>query len=181
MKTLLLSAGNIQLVDMLLSSPESVADYFRRNKTHLEPSMPEREEAFYSHEFWRVQFAAYKALRVQGGALRYVLLDGAKVVGQIGFDQIIRGPFQACYLGYSMDVDYQGRGLMKEALRGALEYVTGEFGLHRVMANYEPDNVRSARLLKSLGFEREGYARKYLKLNGVWKDHILTSYLAERA
>lgn len=179
MKALRLSSSNILLADMLVSSPELVSDYYLRNRAHLEPSMPERDEAFYSHDFWRMQFAEYHTAHRQGDALRYVLLDNAKVVGLIGFDQVVRGAFKACYLGYSMDVDYQGRGLMKEALDGALGYVTGAFGLHRVMANYEPENFRSARLLKSLGFEREGYARKYLRLRGGWRDHILTSYLSD--
>lgn len=49
------------------------------------------------------------------------------------------------------------------------------FGLHRIMANYCPENVRSGKLLARLGFEQEGLARDYLYLNGRWRDHILTS------
>lgn len=93
------------------------------------------------------------------------------------FTNIIRGPFQACYLGYSIDDAIQGQGVMREILLAGLNYVFTEFNLNRVMANYIPCNVRSGRLLASLGFEKEGLAKSYLKINGRWQDHILTSKL----
>jgi len=49
--------------------------------------------------------------------------------------------------------------------------------LHRIMANYRPENERSARLLARLGFEKEGEARAYLRINGVWADHVLTALI----
>lgn len=141
--------------------------------------MPELPVGFHTRTFWQDQLFDYQTLRSTGRALRFALLDGEAVVGAINYDQIIRGPFQACYLGYSIDSGYQGKGFMKEALSKTIDHVVDELGLNRIMANYEPSNHRSAKLLKSLGFEREGYARKYLKLNGVWKDHVLTSYIQD--
>ncbi|WP_241461754.1 GNAT family N-acetyltransferase, partial [Aurantiacibacter luteus] len=70
-----------------------------------------------------------------------------------------------------MDQDYQGQGIMFKALMFCLDYIFNQFNLNRVMANYIPENTRSRKLLQRLGFEREGYARKYLMLNGEWKDH----------
>ena len=70
---------------------------------------------------------------------------------------------------------------MYEALAAAIPHVFANLGLHRVMANYRPENVRSGRLLQRLGFEREGLARSYLKINGVWTDHVLTSVINEGA
>ena len=66
---------------------------------------------------------------------------------------------------------------MYEALQLTNRYVFEETRLHRIMAGYLPHNDRSGNLLQRLGFEREGYARKYLKINGVWEDHILTSLI----
>ena len=66
---------------------------------------------------------------------------------------------------------------MREALTSAITYIFDEIGLHRIMANIRPENVRSARLLERLRFEREGLARSYLKINGVWADHVLTSLI----
>jgi len=64
---------------------------------------------------------------------------------------------------------------MAEALSSAIRYCFDEMNLHRIMANYMPTNVRSAALLRKLGFAPEGYARDYLFLAGEWQDHVLTA------
>jgi ribosomal-protein-alanine N-acetyltransferase len=70
---------------------------------------------------------------------------------------------------------------MREALAALLPYVFDELGMHRVQANYQPVNERSARLLRCLGFVVEGYARDYLFIAGAWRDHVLTSITDPRA
>lgn len=101
------------------------------------------------------------------------------MVGECNFTNIVRGPFQACHLGFSVAERFEGRGLIREALTPAISYIFEQVGLHRVMASYRPENIRSARLLERLGFEREGLARSYLRINGVWADHVLTSLVNE--
>ena len=66
---------------------------------------------------------------------------------------------------------------MKKLCTHVISYAFDELGLNRVMANYMPSNLRSEALLNRLGFVREGVAKKYLKINGVWEDHVLTSLL----
>lgn len=167
------------LVDQLDAHPASIADYYTRNKSHLAPSMPQRSPEFYTEVYWRDQLLNYESSLNAGKELRFIMMNDNSIIGSINYDQIIKGPFQACYLGYSIDRKYQGKGLMREALSQTISQTISRFGLNRIMANYEPSNERSGKLLKSLGFEREGFARKYLKLNGAWKDHILTSYISD--
>ena len=64
---------------------------------------------------------------------------------------------------------------MHEALTASLDFAFRDLRLHRVMANYRPEHLRSGRLLARLGFAQEGYARDYLFIDGAWRDHILTS------
>ena len=66
---------------------------------------------------------------------------------------------------------------MHEALAAAISHTFETLELNRIMANYQPDNHRSEKLLRCLGFEREGLAKKYLKINGQWTDHVLTSLI----
>lgn len=67
---------------------------------------------------------------------------------------------------------------MREVLEVGIAWAFDELGLHRLMANYMPRNERSARLLASLGFEREGYAKRYLQIAGAWEDHVLAALIA---
>lgn len=103
----------------------------------------------------------------------------AKIIGFCNFTQIFRGAFQACYLGYKIDHEYEGKGLMHEALKASIQYAFEKLALHRIMANYMPINMRSAKLLHRLGFTIEGYAKGYLMINGKWEDHVLTAISAE--
>lgn len=97
------------------------------------------------------------------------------IIGAVNFSNFVRGAFQGCHLGYAIDQEHEGKGLMYEALRLAIPYAFTELGMHRIMVNYLPHNARSATLLARLGFVAEGYARKYLLLGGQWQDHVLTS------
>jgi len=101
-------------------------------------------------------------------------------MGYVNLSNIVRGAFQACYVGYGLAEESVGRGLMTEALRAVIDFAWGTLKLHRVMANYLPENERSAKVLAGLGFEVEGYAKKYLYIDGRWQDHVLTALTNEK-
>jgi [ribosomal protein S5]-alanine N-acetyltransferase len=103
------------------------------------------------------------------------LANAGPLLGWVNLSNVIRGIFQACHLGYSLDRQAQGQGYMTEALRTALPYAFNTLGLHRVMANYMPHNQRSAMVLRRLGFSVEGSAKAYLFIGGQWRDHVLTA------
>jgi ribosomal-protein-alanine N-acetyltransferase len=103
--------------------------------------------------------------------------DESHIIGTCSLSNIIRGVFLACHMGYSCAERYEGQGYMKKIVSHAVDYAFNDMRLHRIMANYMPENERSGGLLKSLGFEREGLAKDYLHINGKWEDHVLTSLL----
>lgn len=156
--------------------------FYQRNQRHLAPWSPIRTTDYFSTEQIRrrleIQASAFEA----GLAVHMALLtpDGEQMIGACNFSGIIRGAFQACYLGYHIDEAHQGKGLMQEALEAAIAYMFDTQNLHRIMANYIPGNERSARLLERLGFEREGYAKAYLNIAGRWQDHVLTARVNSR-
>lgn len=149
-----------------------------RNRAHLAPWSPPRPPDYYTLPHWQ-RWVEQSSVAVQEGrAVRLVLCpqeNAGRIIGQINFTNIIRGPFQACYLGFSLDQDEQGKSLMTEALQAAIRYAFETLRLHRIMANHRPENDRSARLLQRLNFRREGFAREYLYIDGAWRDHVLTS------
>ena len=67
---------------------------------------------------------------------------------------------------------------MTEAVRGALQFAFSDLALHRVEAACLPNNLPSRRLLERVGFQQEGLARAYLRINGAWEDHLLFAALA---
>ena len=161
-----------------------MVDYYRRNREHLSPWEPWRGPHFLTDQWWRLQLEAnIDEFHADRSARLVILLrdDPGRVMGIANLSEVVRGAFQACYLGYSIDQELEGGGYMYEALDSLLQHAFGGMGLHRVMANYMPGNVRSGSLLARLGFEREGYARGYLQINGSWRDHILTARIRPKA
>ena len=153
-------------------------DFISRNRDHLRRWNPPEPEGLYTLEHWQQAVLKNAAAFEAGSAVRFWLSPREQpelVVGSIGFSQIFRGPFCSCVLGYQIDAAFEGKGLMSEALRAAMIYMFEQQTLHRIAANYRPENVRSGRLLARLGFRIEGFARDYLFIDGDWRDHILTS------
>jgi [ribosomal protein S5]-alanine N-acetyltransferase len=104
--------------------------------------------------------------------------DGA-MIGGITLANVRRGIVQAGTIGYWIGQPYAHRGYMTAALRVLLPTLFGELNLHRVEAACIPSNVPSIRVLEKCGFSREGLARRYLCINGVWQDHLLFGLLHE--
>lgn len=154
-------------------------DYQRDNRAHLQQWEPLRRSDFFTLGAMTARLRVMTDSVASGSAMHWLMFEQDRdvVIGECNFTNIVRGPFLACHLGYSIDHRREGKGLMKEALTAAIEYMFERVGLHRIMASYRPENVRSERLLRALGFEREGFARAYLKINGVWADHVLTSLI----
>lgn len=155
--------------------------YYEENKQHFAPWDPVTPDHYYTVEFWSSELTRIQDEFLNGRSLRLVILDRfdptETIVGQCSLTNIVRGPFEACHLGYSLHHQAVGKGLMFEALTSLISYAFEDMGLHRIMANYMPANERSARLLRRLGFVVEGYARDYLFLAGKWQDHVLTSLI----
>ena len=99
------------------------------------------------------------------------------LLGGLTLGQVRRGVSQTATLGYWMGEPFAGRGYMADAARAALSYAFANLRFHRVEAACLPHNVRSIRLLEGAGFRREGLARAYLRINGVWQDHLLYARL----
>ena len=107
--------------------------------------------------------------------------EGARdaLVGGLTLSNVRRGAAQSCTLGYWMGQPYAGRGLMTEAVTAVIPYVFDELELHRVEAACIPENSPSRKLLEKTGFQYEGMARRYLRIDGLWRDHLLYALLAD--
>jgi ribosomal-protein-alanine N-acetyltransferase len=94
-----------------------------------------------------------------------------ELAGVANISEIVRGNLRSGYLGYYAFVPNDGCGYMRAGLTKLIRLSFRKHGLHRLEANIQPANVRSIALVQSLGFSREGYSPKYLKIGGRWRDH----------
>lgn len=116
---------------------------------------------------------------------RYVSLlvcrrDDGVFLGYFNLSEIIRGALQSAFLGYGAVAAHAGQGYMTEGLELVLGHAFGPLDLHRVEANIQPPNLRSAALVRRCGFVHEGFAERYLKVGGRWCDHDRYAITVER-
>ncbi len=105
----------------------------------------------------------------------------SELVGGLTLSNVRRGVAQTCALGYWVGAPFARNGRMTAAVSTIIPFVFDQLGFHRLEAACLPSNEPSIRLLKKSGFAEEGYARRYLKINGVWRDHLLFALLSDDA
>lgn len=168
---------------------------YRRGRVELRPPMPIDRVALLAvnrasvalHSPWVAppttdeEFAAYlqRCARTDVCGLLLCRADDGAVMGAVALSQIFYGPLQSAYMGYYIGAEFAGRGYMTEGVALALDHAFGPLRLHRVEANIQPNNLASLALVRRLGFEREGYSRRYLFVDGDWRDHERFAMLAE--
>ena len=151
-----------------------LAELLRANREFLAPWEPVRDDGYFTGDGQRAVVEAALDGRERGATLPHVILDDSgRVVGRITLNEIVRGPFQSCSVGYWVSGTDNGRGLATAAVRDIVGVAFDELGLHRVQAGTLLDNVRSQRVLERNGFVRFGVAPKYLHIDGEWQDHAL--------
>lgn len=149
-----------------------ILDYYIRNKEFLAPYESKRNAEFFSLS--SIEILLKRAIKNEkdGNGVRFYITKDYKVIGTIALNNIVRGCFYSCFLGYSLDKDYINKGYMTKAVNEVVEYAFNILKLHRIEANVMPRNVQSKRVLEKCGFTEEGYSKSYLFINGVWEDHI---------
>lgn len=107
-----------------------------------------------------------------------IFVDG-NLAGEITLSSIQRGPFQNAFVGYWVDRQLAGRGIVPEATVVVLRFAFEELGLHRVEIAIVPRNRASRRVVEKLGLREESVALRYLEIDGHWEDHVRYAITAE--
>ncbi len=113
----------------------------------------------------------------------FLIFDGASnaLLGGLTLGGVRRGVAQSATLGYWMGAPHAGKGAMTRAVAAAVRYGFSNLRLHRIEAACLPENIASRALLERNGFQCEGLARAYLKIDGVWRDHVLFALVEPEA
>ena len=149
------------------------------SRRFLEPWEPAWRADELSESAFRARVLRYEQEYASGQAVPLILVgrEDGMLLGGLTVGYIRRGAAQCCMIGYWMGERHAGKGHMFAALKLVIPYIFSSLQLHRIEAACIPDNTRSIRLLEKAGFQREGYLREYLKINGEWRDHVIYSLL----
>lgn len=165
----------MQIVLTQVAHARAMSDYYLRNADRFTPWHPQVSNDHHSVDAWARRLRERERDYGEGRAAHFIGLEGDSVIATCSLTNIVYHPACFCHMGYSVDRDHEGTGCMTALVRHVIDYAFGNLRLNRISANYMPANTRSARLLEKLGFEKEGFARRYLCINGRWEDHVLTS------
>lgn len=151
------------------------------NRSFLEPFEPERSTGFYTFGAQAREIERDERERRDQAAYPFgiFLTAGDRLIGRIRLSSVVRGAWHNANLGYFIDQHHSGRGHATEAIGLAVSFAFTTAGLHRVQAAVMTHNPASMRALEKNGFRREGFAERYLFINGKWQDHIIFAITAE--
>lgn len=114
-----------------------------------------------------------------GRALPFAIDYEGRLAGQLTVSSIVWGSLRSAAVGYWVDRSLAGRGIAPTALALAVDHCLHTLGLHRVEVNIRPENAASLRVVAKLGLREEGLRRRYLHIDGDWRDHRSFAVTAE--
>lgn len=175
--------NHVQGIYVSLLQLEDAGDLLRlrlRNRARHQPFEPLREEDYFTLQSQRqlISQRLEEALEDRAYMFGIFLLDG-RLIGQITISNVVRGVGQYADIGYFIDYEHQGKGYTSAAVGLILDYSFRALSLHRVQACILLHNDASRRVLERNGFQAEGIARRYIKINGQWQDHRTYAILAD--
>ena len=151
-----------------------------QSRDYLQPWEPAWPEDDLGRAAYRRRLAIYERERELGNAWPFFIFDrDDRLIGGITLSNVRRGVAETGTVGYWIGRPHAGKGLATAAVSVLRRYAFIDLKLHRLEAACVPHNHASRRVLEKSGFRLEGQAMAYLKINGVWADHLLFGLLAE--
>ena len=151
------------------------------SRDFLQPWEPEWAADELTRAAFRRRLRHYQRDMRDGAGYAFFLfrIGDNKLVGGATLSNVRRGVSQSISIGYWTGAPFSRQGYMSEAVRSLIPFVFDTLGFHRLEAACLPGNTPSRRLLEACGFKYEGLARKYLKINGLWQDHLLYAVIED--
>lgn len=154
----------------------------QKNREFFEPFVTTRTESYYTYDYQMNIVKEGQKKRQDDIAYSFGIFSKETngLLGTISLTEVLRGSLQSCFIGYVLDRDFNGKGIMTEAVKFVIDYAFNELSLHRIEAGVMPHNIGSIRVLEKAGFEKEGIARKNVMINGKWQDHQVLAIINEK-
>ena len=128
---------------------------------------------------WPGRWVQLRSAARRGHALPFAVTLEGRFVGHVMIGNVLREPLMSAYVGYWVDATVTGGGVITAAVALALDHCFDVVGLHRMEATVRPENAASIRVLEKLGFRQEGLFRRYLEIEGAWRDNFCYAMTAD--
>jgi [ribosomal protein S5]-alanine N-acetyltransferase len=115
----------------------------------------------------------------EGTTMPFAIEVGGRFAGQVTVNNIVRGSAQFASLGYWVDREFAGRGVVPRAVALVIDHCFFTAGLHRIEIAIRPENSNSLRVVEKLGVREVGYAPRFLHIDGAWRDHRIFAVTVE--
>jgi ribosomal-protein-alanine N-acetyltransferase len=114
-----------------------------------------------------------------GHGLPFIVEYEGELAGQLNVSSITYGSLSSATIGYWIAEQFAGRNITPTAVALATDYCFYQLGLHRMEICIRPENAPSLRVVEKLGFRYEGLRRRYIHINGDWRDHFCFGLVSE--
>ena len=154
---------------------KKTAAFYENNKTFLQPFEPTYDPKFTTRGYQRALLKAdAKAARDNCGLRYWCFRKEAPdtAIGCVALTSITWGAFRSATVAYKTDGDLLRQGYASEALNAVVALAFEGLNLHRLEASIMPRNAASLALARKCGFSEEGRSPRYIRINGLWEDHI---------
>lgn len=159
---------------------KEVCSFYKRNKSHFEQWEPKRALNFYSSSYQKTNLSIEYQQLLQKKFIRYWIFEKQnphQIIGSVCFQNILKGPYHNCSIGYKLDYDYLHKGYAYEAVSACIDHIFSTYNLHRIEAYIHPENKSSIALIEKLQFRSEGTAYSYARLTDYWEDYLQYSLI----
>lgn len=169
-----LDVADVYLRPAYLHDYEQWVEVRRRNQEYLKPFEPAWPAGCLEKDFFKRRIERLNREWLADHTYAFLIFTpNRRLIGGININNVARGAGQMASLGYWLDRDHQGRGLMTQAGRAVLNYAFATLHLARMNAATLAHNEKSRNMLQRLGFTEEGFATAYIQIDGRRQDHIL--------
>ena len=177
-----MAAGLVQLRPARLRDATHWSRIRLADRAHLEPWEPSTGvgwEARHAISAWPAVCSSLRAEARKGRMLPYVIEVDGHYSGQLTIGNVTHGALRSAWIGYWVARHVTGAGVATAALALGVDHCFGPVMLHRVEATVRPENAASRAVLARVGFREEGLLRRYLEVDGEWRDHLLVAITVE--
>jgi [ribosomal protein S5]-alanine N-acetyltransferase len=175
-----LTGGGVMLRHPLAGDYDAWSRLRDHSRAHLQPWEPTWGPDELTRASYRRRLNRYaQEIREDRGYPYWILSPTGQLMGGCTLSNVRRGVSQTATLGYWMGVQFAGKGVMTAAVKVLLGHAFTGLALHRIEAACLPVNQASRNVLSKAGFTEEGFARKYLRIDGQWRDHLLFGIVDE--